>query len=330
MTCSSLNPTVKRPRAFSEANAWKSVGPGWCQLSGGFGDHGYSVEWHDFMVDRELDWSRSFHPGGLELCLNLTGRAEVRGDGRVLELSADTAGFYLQSRSQLKAFRRAGERHRFATIEFSKPFLRAHIPPRTEAGYPLFVSLFTREGGQGAAVSGSMRMNSDLQQVVGSLCHPPVCASARPMWYQAKALEIAATLLYRPSPTEELFCQRVKRLNGERAQKVRAILKENLAEPPSLEEIGRRVGCSHFHLSRIFTQETGKTITSCLRELRLERAAQLLRSGQCNVTEAAFEVGYNSLSHFTVSFRETFGCCPGLYPVRAPLETAVQRQAKFF
>ena len=51
-------------------------------------------------------------------------------------------------------------------------------------------------------------------------------------------------------------------------------------------------------------------------------------SGQCNVTEAALEVGYHSLSHFTVAFREMFGCCPGLYPLRtssqglpsAPLE----------
>jgi AraC-like DNA-binding protein len=133
--------------------------------------------------------------------------------------------------------------------------------------------------------------------------------------------------LYRPLPGEEFFCQRVKRLNHERAQKVRAILKESLAEPPSLEEIGRQVGCSHFHLSRVFAQETGKTITGCLRELRLERAAQLLGSGECNVTEAALEVGYNSLSHFTVAFREAFGCCPGLYPLKAPIEICAPRQA---
>jgi hypothetical protein len=31
-------------------------------------------------------------------------------------------------------------------------------------------------------------------------------------------------------------------------------------------------------------------------------------------TEAALEVGYSSLSHFSRAFRETMGCCPGLYP----------------
>jgi AraC-like DNA-binding protein len=29
-------------------------------------------------------------------------------------------------------------------------------------------------------------------------------------------------------------------------------------------------------------------------------------------------VGYNSLSHFSQAFHETFGCCPGLYPLATP------------
>jgi len=40
------------------------------------------------------------------------------------------------------------------------------------------------------------------------------------------------------------------------------------------------------------------------------------------VTEAALEVGYNSLSHFSSAFHETFGCCPGLYPLKTPTQKA--------
>ena len=76
------------------------------------------------------------------------------------------------------------------------------------------------------------------------------------------------------------------------------------------------MGCSPFHLSRQFSETTGLTIQQFIRPLRLARAAELLRTGKCNVTEAALEVGYNSLSHFTVAFREAFGCCPGLYPLK--------------
>jgi AraC-like DNA-binding protein len=59
----------------------------------------------------------------------------------------------------------------------------------------------------------------------------------------------------------------------------------------------------------------GMTIPQYLRQIRMERAAELLKSGKFNVTEAALGVGYNSLSHFSEAFSETMGCCPGLYPL---------------
>ena len=314
--------------AFSEAGAWETVGEGWRHLHGGFREFGYSIEWHDFQTERDLDWSRSFHPGGLEICLNLAGCGEVRAGSRTLALAPSTAGFYAQSGPRLAGVRRGGQRHRFITVEIALEFLRERAPGPAKGLHPSLARWFGEKAGRlFAEVSEPVRLSSEQQQVAGSLRQPPVYAAAQPMWYEAKALEIAATLLYQPLPGEEFFCQRVKRLNRERVQKVRVILKESLAEPPSLEEIGRRVGCSPFHLSRIFAQETGKTITGCLRELRLERAAQLLRSGECNVTEAALEVGYNSLSHFTAAFRETFGCCPGLYPLGAAIEVCAPRQA---
>jgi AraC-like DNA-binding protein len=327
VTTNSNNRTLNQPHhfsEFSEASAWKAVGSGWRQLSGGFQDFGYSIEWHDFTAKDDLDWSSSFHPQGLEVCLNLAGYAEVRGGSSELRLGNCTAGFYAQSESRLKAFRRGGERHRFVTIEFSLPFLKSQVPSPAAELDPALIPWFTNATRPGAAVSESLRLSSEQQQMVLSLREPPVSEPGQRLWYHGKALEIAAMVLYRPRPDEGMFCQRVKRLNRERAQKVMAILRSSLADPPSLEDLGRRVGCSHFHLSRIFAQEMGRTIISCLRDLRLERAAELLRTGQCNVTEAALEVGYNSLSHFTIAFRETFGCCPGLYPLKTLAHKSVR------
>jgi AraC-like DNA-binding protein len=301
---------------FTEAPAWESVGNGWRQLHGNFRDFGYSIEWHDFTARRDLDWSRSFHPGSLEICLNVAGHGEVRAGRHSLELAASTAGFYAQNESRLTARRRGGERHQFITIELSLPFLERHALPGETGVNSRLSRVFTTTARDTATVSEPVRMTSEQQQLVMSLRRPPVYAAAQRLWYQAKALEVAAALLYQPLPGEELFCQRYKRLSQERVQKVVAILKHNLAEPPSLEEIGRQVGCSQFHLSRLFTQEMGKTISAHLRDLRMERAAELLRAGKMNVTEAAMEVGYSSLSHFTVAFRETFACCPGLYPLQ--------------
>ena len=96
--------------------------------------------------------------------------------------------------------------------------------------------------------------------------------------------------------------------------RVKELLARDLANPPTLEMIGQEVGCSPVYLSRIFSREVGLTIPQYLRNLRMERAAELLRTGRYNVTEAATEVGYSSLSHFSKAFCETIGCCPVLYP----------------
>ena len=149
--------------------------------------------------------------------------------------------------------------------------------------------------------------------VVSSLAEPPVAKAAQVLWYHSKALELMAHFLFAPKDPE-FFCMRQKRVARERVERTKELLKRDLANPPTLEMLGQEVGSSPFHLSRIFSREVGLTIPQYLRNVRMERAADLLRTGRYNVTEAATEVGYASLSHFSKAFCETIGCCPVLYP----------------
>jgi AraC-like DNA-binding protein len=223
--------------------------------------------------------------------------------------------FYFQGTPPLVARRRAGEKHRFITVEFSKAFLEDHLAADAGHLHPLLQAT-VRGSGEESGVARPEIMNTNLVQLVESLRRCPVFKPAQEVWFRCKALELAALLFFRPTDGE-FFCTRQQRAARERVARSQEILRASLSDPPTLEELGRKVGCSPFYLSRQFSQETGLTIQQFLRRIRLERAAELLRTGQCNVTEAAFEVGYSSLSHFTVAFREAFGCCPGLYPVRA-------------
>jgi len=300
--------------AFAEAPAWSTVGAGWRPLFGNFRRLGFSFEWHDFSPAKEFDWARSFHPGGVELCLNLEGGATLKDGQQTVELAARTLAFYHQGAPPLAATCRAGERHRFLTVEFSAPFLDQHFRDQADNLHPLIRAVVKREA-RGSLLAPVERLATSLQPLMESLRHCPVFTPAQEMWFRCKALELAAQLFFRPAGGD-LFCTRAQRAAQERVERARAILKERLHEPPSLEELGKLVGCSPFYLSRLFSQETGQTIQQYLRQVRMERAAELLRSGKCNVTEAALEVGYSSLSHFSTVFHETFGCCPGLYPLR--------------
>ena len=305
-------------QSFSESKAWESVGGGWRQLHGNYRELGFSFEWHDFTARHEMDWGQSFHPGSVEICLNLAGQGSVSDGNAKLAFAPLTAGFYCQERARLIATRTAAERHQFLTVELSPAFLHKHLAGNVANLHPIVQNIL--RGKERVALSEIIRLNAEHQQLIGSLRHPPVFASAQLIWYQAKTLELMAAFLFRAPPEKEFFCQRQKRLSLDRVDRVIAILKNNVAEPPSLDALGKQVGCSSFYLSRIFSQEMGKTISQYLRQLRMEKAAELLRAGKLNVTEVAMEVGYSSSSHFSVAFHETFGCCPGLYPLATPTQ----------
>jgi len=305
---------------FREAPAWSRVARGWQPVFGSFRADGYSIEWHDFQTRQELDWGASFHPQGVELCLNLSGHGFVESGGRRTEFPPNMAGFYYRQDAPLTARRAAAERHQFLTVEFSGPFLARHLSETKPLLHPMVQAAMDGRacpGGQAIHLVGALTTHQ--LQTVATLRHPPVYAAAQKVWYRCKALELAVAFFLQPE--EPLFCTRQQRLAQERVEQVWFLLRQNLAAPPSLEELGRKIGCSPFYLSRIFSAHTGQTIPQALRRLRLEKAAELLRSGEYNVTEAALEVGYSSLSHFSAAFHEAFGCCPGLYP----LATATQK-----
>ena len=87
-----VNP--RRGAPFTEVEAWRDVGKGWQPLFGSFHGAGYSIEWHDFFAKREFDWAASFHPGCVELCLNLDGHGFVECKHRRMDFAPGTVGFY--------------------------------------------------------------------------------------------------------------------------------------------------------------------------------------------------------------------------------------------
>jgi AraC-like DNA-binding protein len=305
--------------AFTERSAWHQFGAGWRPLHGSVLGSGVSFEWHDFKTHQSFDWGQSFHPRTIEICLNVEGEGKIAAGGAEASFAPMTVGFYRRTQQPLRATRQAGQRHQFLTIEMSFDFLSQHMSEYVTSLHPLVRDVVSGRSGESAVIPVT-RLTSRHQQLLTSLRQAPVLALAQNIWYQAKALEAAAEFFFVAQDNHELFCHRAKRLSDERTQKVISMLSKNLAAPPPLEEIGRVVGCSAFHLSRTFSGATGMTIPQYLRQLRMERAAELLRSGKFNVTETALEVGYSSLSHFSQAFHETFGCCPGLYPLKTPAQ----------
>ncbi len=297
----------------SEGSFWRRLGAGWRQLAGGFIAEGFSFEWHELDGTGPLVWAPSFHQRSVEVCLNLEGCGWVAAGDLRMDFTPKTAGFFATNGRPLRAERSGGGRHRFLSAEFSLRFLDRHLTEHRAHLQPGLGNWLASQG-DCAALSTVSPLSQRHRDLMKSLLQPPVLASAQRLWFHSKALEFAAEFLFY-AETEPL-CNRARRVAAERVGRAKAVLRERLADPPELAELGRLIGCSPFYLSRTFTAETGQTISQWVRQARMEKAAELLRSGRFNVTQTALEVGYSSLSYFSHAFHETFGCCPGLYPLR--------------
>jgi AraC-like DNA-binding protein/quercetin dioxygenase-like cupin family protein len=95
-----------------------------------------------------------------------------------------------------------------------------------------------------------------------------------------------------------------------RVRAAMAYLRRNLGRSVLIGEAAAHAGLSSRTLHRLFLKEFGLTPRRVLALLRVSMARELLASGRFSVTEAAWEVGYRSLSQFIAVFRQVTGQLP--------------------
>ena len=112
-----------------------------------------------------------------------------------------------------------------------------------------------------------------------------------------------------------------------RINNVISYVRQNLDGDLSLDALSR-VGCfSKFHFHRVFKSITEETVNDMVVRMRLERAANLLRTvPRLSITAAAFETGFSSGSVFSRAFRKRFGVSARQWDRQSPLENSKNGQ----
>lgn len=83
-----------------------------------------------------------------------------------------------------------------------------------------------------------------------------------------------------------------------------------------LDDVARAVHASTFHFCKTFKKATGFTFTQYVSLMRVAKAKQLLANPQKRISEIAYEVGFQSLTHFNRIFRKVTGSSPSDYRAR--------------
>ena len=88
-------------------------------------------------------------------------------------------------------------------------------------------------------------------------------------------------------------------------------MEEELANPDM--DINRMTELLHVSRSKLYYKIkglTGENPSSFFKTYKLNRAAELIREGKYNLSEISLLTGFNTLSHFSTSFKRHFGVAP--------------------
>lgn len=83
--------------------------------------------------------------------------------------------------------------------------------------------------------------------------------------------------------------------------------------------LAKQTDCSANYLSNLFHKETGTTLTSHIRQRRVEKAKELLAHSKLGVKQVAWACGFNDPSYFISVFKKTIGETPNQFRQARPV-----------
>lgn len=114
--------------------------------------------------------------------------------------------------------------------------------------------------------------------------------------------------LYEPEKSDQLS------MEGAFIQKAHEIIKANINNSDfNVTMFCELLGVSRMQLHRKIKGVLGQSTTAFISSVRLKHAAELLKTGNYNVSESMYEAGFDNPSYFTKSFKKMYGKTPSEY-----------------
>ena len=152
-------------------------------------------------------------------------------------------------------------------------------------------------------------VNVDLNELKDAYYHSRTLA---PQQYTAmvKLLEIFAGHI--STVANEIAVQEAE-AESPMIRRARAYILANQADPIDLDKVAQAMHVSTFYFCKMFKKATGLTFTDYLSRVRVEKAKTLLLNPHLRISEIAYDVGFQSLTHFNRMFRKIVGESPTAY-----------------
>ena len=114
------------------------------------------------------------------------------------------------------------------------------------------------------------------------------------------------------------FAQRTARIRGlgstaPLARRINRVIMSHIYEKITPTDISNILGMNCSYLCRHFKQQTGKTISAYVNEIKINEAKSLLESTELSIVDISERLGYSSQNYFQTIFKEVSGMTPWAY-----------------
>ncbi|MEP0134106.1 MAG: AraC family transcriptional regulator [Eudoraea sp.] len=153
-------------------------------------------------------------------------------------------------------------------------------------------------------------MDHNMQNAVDKIFTNTYEGPARSLFLKSQVTELLSHFFAKVSTLEKDNNTSIKDKDREKLYQAREILSKNMETPPSISELSRLIGLNDFKLKKNFKELFGFPVYKYLQNERLIKAHDLLSTQDVSIQEAAWSVGYESLSSFSNAFIKKYGFRP--------------------
>ncbi len=153
----------------------------------------------------------------------------------------------------------------------------------------------------------SFFMTPEMHRIVQDILHINYEGKARMMFFRS---QITALLSHFFGQLAQLESRSFSDIDVQRLERVKKILSDRMDNPPSLTELSKVIGLNTTKLKKEFKEVFGVPVFKYLQNERLTTAHTMISEKTATVQEAAWHVGYDSLSSFSNAFANKFGYRP--------------------
>ncbi|MFN0255380.1 helix-turn-helix domain-containing protein [Pedobacter ureilyticus] len=163
--------------------------------------------------------------------------------------------------------------------------------------------------GIGKLFHNNLYLSPKLKSVLAEIENCDFGKNLKSLYTKGKIIEILSLQLAQYEE-EKIIPSTLKPLEVEKMIMVKELIESDLSSSPSISSLARAAGTNEQYLKKHFKLLFGSTVFGHMISCKMEKAKEMLLTGQYRITEISEVVGYKHATHFTNAFKKFFGYLP--------------------